>query len=170
MVSVQKFLYTMMASCKQFFEQKTVRGYLSSNDPVVHFGLGKTANVDSIVVKWLDGKVNVLKNITANQVLKASHKEAVNGINENSHYQPAFAETTSQILSTPFIHAENKYDEYVDQVLLPHEFSRDGPFIAKGDVNGDGNEDFYVGGAKDQAGCLYLQQNEKFLKKVCTCI
>jgi hypothetical protein len=150
---------------QQFFEQKTVRGYLSSNDPVVHFGLGKTPKVDSIVVSWLDGKENVLRNVTANKEIKVNYKEAVKGIDRNPHYEPAFAEATNQLLSTPFVHTENKYDEYKDQVLLPHEFSRDGPFIASGDVNGDGTEDFYVGGAKDQAGCLYIQQNGKFTKK-----
>jgi enediyne biosynthesis protein E4 len=68
-------------------------------------------------------------------------------------------------LSSPFLHKENKVDEYADQVLLPHEFSRSGPFVTTGDVNGDGQEDFYIGGAKDQTGSLYLQQNGKFVPK-----
>ena len=61
---------------QQYFEQKTVRGYLSSNDPVVHFGLGQTQKVDSIVIQWLDGKENVLRNAAANQVLKVNYKES----------------------------------------------------------------------------------------------
>jgi enediyne biosynthesis protein E4 len=150
---------------QQFFQQKTVRGYLSSNDPVVHFGLGKKDKIDSAVIVWPDGRSNTMKNVAINQMTKVNYKEAVQGRDHSFHYSPLFAEATGQMLSTPFVHKENKYDEYVDQVLLPHEFARSGPFIATGDVDGDGAEDFYVGGAKDQAGSLYVQQNGKFVLK-----
>jgi enediyne biosynthesis protein E4 len=150
---------------QQFFQQKLVRGYLSTNEPSVHFGLGKTAKADSIVVLWPDGKSNTIKNVTANQVLKVNYKEAVAGINHNAVYDPLFAETTDQLLTVPFLHKENKYDEYVDQVLLPHEFSRSGPFVTTADINGDGLDDFYVGGAKDQSGVLYVQENGKFVAR-----
>ncbi|MBV9987626.1 MAG: VCBS repeat-containing protein [Chitinophagaceae bacterium] len=148
---------------QQFFQQKLVRGYLSSNEPVVHFGLGKQAKVDSAVIVWPAGRSNTLKNLAANAVVPVHYKDAVTGINHNPVYAPLFANATDQLLSTPFVHRENKYNEYSDQVLLPHEFSRSGPFIATGDVNGDGTEDFYVGGAKDQAGQLYLQKGGKFI-------
>lgn len=150
---------------QQFFQQKLVRGYLSSNEPFVHFGLGQTQKIDSAVIVWPDGRSNTLANVTANQVVKADYKEAKEGISHMPLYNPFFAETTSELFSVPFVHKEDTYNEYTDQVLLPHEFTRDGPFIATGDVNGDGQEDFYTGGAKDQAGCLYLQQNGKFVKK-----
>ncbi len=150
---------------QQSFQQKTVRGYLSSNEAVVHFGLGKVADVDSIIIIWPDGKENKLTGITANQVVKANYKDAVVNNISRIVYNSSFADATNQLLSQPFLHKENVYDEYTDQVLLPHEFSRSGPFIATGDVNGDGEEDFYVGGAKDQAGVLYVQKNEKFTKE-----
>lgn len=150
---------------QQFFQQKLVRGYLSTNEPAVHFGLGKTTAVDSVVVIWPDGKSNTIQKPGINQVIKAEYKVAVSGINHMAAYAPLFAETSNQLLSTPFEHKENKYDEYVDQVLLPHEFSRSGPFVATGDINGDGQEDFYVGGAKDQSGSLYIQQQGKFIAK-----
>lgn len=150
---------------QQFFQQKTVRGYLSSNDPLIHFGMGKTKQIDSVVVVWQDGKSNTIKNVPVNQLAKIKYQEAVEGKSYNPIYAPLFTEVTGTALSTSFFHVENKYDEYVDQVLLPHEFARSGPFIATGDVNKDGTEDFYVGGAKDQAGVLYLQQNNRFIKK-----
>lgn len=150
---------------QQFFQQKLVRGYLSTNEPSVHFGLGKTAKADSIVVIWPDGKSNTIKNATANQVLKVNYKEAVTGIHHNAVYNPLFAEATEQLLAVPFLHKENKYDEYVDQVLLPHEFSRSGPFVTTADINGDGLDDFYVGGAKDQPGALYIQEKGKFVPR-----
>ena len=144
---------------QQYFEQKTVRGYLSSNDPVVHFGLAKTAKVDSVIIQWLDGKENILRNVASNQVVKVNYKESTPAISIGSKYNPLFSETNT-VLAQPFKHSENKYDEYKDQVLLPHMFSKSGPFIATGDVNGDGIEDFYIGGASGQAGKLYLQTAE----------
>lgn len=149
---------------QQYFEQKTVRGYLSSNDPRVNFGLGKVAGIDSIVVQWLDGKENVLTNVKANQVLTVSYKSAVAARDRNPKYDPLFAETDAQLFPA-FLHKENKYDEYKDQVLLPHMFTRSGPFIGTGDVNKDGQEDFYVGGAAGQAGVLYLQSGDKLVKQ-----
>ncbi|MEO5681260.1 MAG: VCBS repeat-containing protein [Chitinophagaceae bacterium] len=149
---------------QQYFEQKTVRGYLSSNDPRVHFGLGKIPLIDSVVITWLDHKETVLKNIQPNQEIKVLYQSAVPAINRDPQYNPVFAETTN-ILSQPFVHKENNYDEYKDQVLLPHMLGRAGPFIAAGDVNKDGAEDFYVGGAAGQPGALYLQDGDLLVKK-----
>lgn len=150
---------------QQFFQQKTVRGYLSSNDPVVHFGVGQVAKIDSAVIVWPDGKSNTLTSLAANQVVKVNYQQAVKTGMNRYVYDPLFVEATNQLLAAPFLHKENKYDEYVDQVLLPHEFSRSGPFIATGDVNGDGTDDFFIGGAKDQPGSLYVQVNGKFIQQ-----
>ncbi len=151
---------------QQFFQQKTVRGYLSSNEPIVHFGLGKTEKIDSIVIVWPDTKENVLRDIPVNQVVNVNYREAVQQtINRRPVFLPLFTESTYQLLSQPFLHKENEYDEYIDQVLLPHEFSKNGPFISTGDVNGDAEEDFYIGGAKNQSGSLYLQLHGKFIRK-----
>ncbi|MEO6547326.1 MAG: VCBS repeat-containing protein [Ferruginibacter sp.] len=149
---------------QQYFEQKTVRGYLSSNDPRVHFGVGKTPKIDSIVIAWLDGKENLLRNVSVNQELKVNYKEAVPAIDRSIRYDSFFVEADN-ILSQPFIHHENNYDEYKDQVLLPHMFTKTGPFIATGDVNKDETEDFYVGGAAGQSGALYFQMAGKLVKQ-----
>jgi len=166
-IGAKIFLY-YGGKLQQYFQQKTVRGYLSTNEPIVHFGLGKQARIDSAVIIWPDGKTNTLQAVTANQVIKVNYAQAGPGGSRNTIYHPLLAAATDQLLSVPFVHKENNYNEYADQVLLPHAFSRDGPFIATGDVNKDGTEDFYIGGAKDQAGCLYIQQNGKFVKKTMT--
>jgi hypothetical protein len=148
----------------QYFENKTVRGYLSSNDPIVHFGLGNTKAIDSIHVRWNDGLVNVLKNITANQQLEVRYDEAKRSTEVKSAIQNVFQES-NRSLSPAFVHHENEFNEYKDQTLLPHMFSRSGPFISSGDVNNDGSPDFYVGGAAGQAGSLYIQSGGNFIKK-----
>ncbi len=148
----------------QFFENKTVRGYLSSNDPIVHFGLGNVSQVDSIHVRWSDGKENEIGLTKANQLLKVSYESAKNIKSPTVGSGKFLEESTHNLFSTPFVHHENSYYEYHDQILLPHMFSKSGPFISSGDVSGDGTEDFYIGGAAGQAGSLYVQRNGVFGK------
>jgi enediyne biosynthesis protein E4 len=83
----------------------------------------------------------------------------------NFRISPLFEESTSHVLAGLFNHRENEVNEYKEQVLLPHMFSRNGPFISTGDVDGDGSEDFFVGGAAEQAGSLYVQKNGRLVKK-----
>lgn len=149
----------------QYFENKTVRGYLSSNEPIVHFGLGKVQKIDSIKIKWNDGKENLINNVDGNQLLQVDYASATRKSINKQTPTNTFKESTRELLAGPFVHRENEFNEYKDQVLLPHMFSRSGPFISTGDVNRDGEEDFYVGGAAGQAGNLYLQKNGKFMKK-----
>jgi enediyne biosynthesis protein E4 len=149
----------------QYFENKIVRGYLSSNDPIVHFGLGKDDKIDSLVIRWNDGKENVIKNIPANQLVTVKYLDAHVAPVQRSRFLPLFEEATTQVLASPFTHRENEVNEYKEQVLLPHMFSRNGPFISTGDVDGDGVEDFFVGGAAGQSGSLFVQKNGRLAKK-----
>lgn len=151
---------------QQFFQQKTVRGYLSSNESTVHFGVGKIGRVDSILVVWPDGKENVLKNATINQVVKISYKNAAQSPLQKPIYHPFFEETTSHFLSQPFLHKENIFDVYKDQVLLPHDLTRNGPFIATGDVNGDGQEDVYIGGRRGKLVAFIFKRWEGWKRKI----
>ncbi len=149
-----------------YFEMKTVRGYLSSVEPIAHFGLGGSAEVDSIEVRWNDGKQNLLGKTKANQVLEISYTNAQpNRSSANTREKHLFEEATERLIPDAFVHKENKFNEFKEQVLLPHEFAKNGPFVAVGDVNGDGSEDFYVGGASGQPGKLYLRKNGIFEAK-----
>jgi enediyne biosynthesis protein E4 len=149
----------------QYFENKTVRGYLSSNEPIVHFGLGNILKVDSIKVVWNDGRENLVKESNVNQMLSVKYGESSPPKKANTPVKKIFQEAPSGLLSNDFIHRENEFYEFKDQILLPHMFSRSGPFISKGDVNGDGLDDFYIGGAANQPGCLFVQEGEKLVKK-----
>ena len=151
---------------QQFHQLKSARGYQSASQNLVHFGLGNNSKIDEVRVDWPDETVTFVSNVKADQKLVVSHKDGSKIIEEKEIITPLFVEATDQI-QPAFQHQENNYDDYQKQILLPHEFSRLGPFISVGDINGDQLEDFFVGGASGQAGTVYLQnQAGQFSKKV----
>lgn len=138
------------------------RGFESSVAPELLFGLGKRNVVDSLIVIWTNGRMEVRTHVRANQTLTLKQADArLNG----SAYrytapatQPLFAEVTGAD-SIPYRHRENtNYYDFVRESLMPFEVSTEGPRLAVGDVNGDGLDDIYAGGAKWQAGTLLIQQ------------
>ncbi len=138
-------------------EQMPMRGFESSVDYRLNFGLGKTKRIDSLLVQWPDGKEQVLKNILPNQHITLKQQEAnLPASAKQGIDQPLFSQTTNKY-GIDFIHQENAFSDFDRDKLIFHMLSRQGPALAKADVNGDGREDFYIGGAKDQAGALFLQ-------------
>ena len=142
-------------STTQTFELKQTRGYLSSLPAAAHFGLGQTATVDEVRVDWPDGKATILREVPAGPVT-VRYADALPAPLATVT-EPLLKEVSAEVLTPPFVHRENEFDDFKQQILLPHRQSRNGPFTATGDVNGDGRTDFYVGGAHRQAGSLYLQ-------------
>lgn len=149
---------------QQHQELQAVRGYQSSSEYVLHFGLGKVENVDKIRIVWQDGKGQILENVAANQALKVKYLDAEKGnfVAAKEEVSPLFEEVSADF-NDLFEHSENDYDDFENELLLPHKQSQNGPKIAVGDVNSDGLEDFYIGGAAGQSGALYLQEaDERF--------
>ena len=146
------------AQGQQYQRLRTVRGYLSSVEPVVHFGLGDLGKVASLRVQWPDGKQSEVATPTPNQVLTVDYADATVAPAAPAATAPLFRDATKEHFAQPFVQRENDFDDYSSQVLLPHGHSKSGPAVAVGDVNGDGREDFYVGGAKKISGALYLQE------------
>ena len=152
---------------EQIYEAKRTKGYLSSTENVAHFGLGSTTTVDKISVQWLSGKVEYRTNVNANSILLFDEADALETslavfekhVNSEDY---AFAKANPQGLQ--FTHKEDAYNDYTLEMLLPYKQSTLGPSFAKGDVNGDGLEDIYVGGASGQAGELFLQTPTGFKK------
>ena len=146
---------------KQYFTP--YRGYLSSVQYGLHFGLGPVSRIDSVLVTWPDGKQQLLRGVETNQVVKLEYSDAgqAAGLKEE---QPSFfsrADTTAQL----FTHREDEFVDFKIQPLLPHMHSRNGPGLAVADINGDGLEDCFIGGAAGQAGAFLIQQaNGGFLK------
>jgi hypothetical protein len=144
----------------QTAELTLTRGYESSVEPVLYFGLGHHSRIDSLKVIWANGKEQTLRDIAANQRLILHHEEA--GIVRSSRGagHPIFTEITGQA-GPDFVHIENSHDDLRNQVLLPHMLSRLGPGIATGDVDGDGLTDCFIGNAAGSRGTLFIQEADR---------
>jgi len=140
---------------KQYYELKTTKGYLSCSESIIHFGLGDINVIDKVSVIWPDDKISTLTNVQANQVLNIKYSKA-----KASKPTKKESNTILKVLNvaSTYKHSEKTFNDYKTQILLPHKFSQLGPFMSSGDINGDGMEDVFVGGASGQAGMFYLQQ------------
>ena len=149
---------------RQLLEQMPTRGFQSSVDPRLHFGLGADSLVDSVTVVWPDRRFQVLRQVKADQFLTLSQSNAsgryvfdstARGIPRNP-----LLEDVTHASGIDYRHVENPFVDYEREPLMPHLVSREGPALAVADVNGDGLDDLFIGGAKWQRGRLYLQQRD----------
>lgn len=137
-------------------ETTNVRGIYSTSEPDVHFGIGSTEVVDSIVVTWPNSKLSSLYNPKINQTIKLSNEDAIQKVLVKNENRPIFSDYTADS-NIKFTHIENEFDDYNHQVLLPHKMSQFGPALAVGDVNNDGLEDAFFGGAVGHTSQLFKQ-------------
>lgn len=149
----------------QWLEQNPVRGYLSSVDGRLFTGIGNKMAIDSIKVFWPTNKIQLLKNIKANQFLSVYEKDA--GILSTAIEQDAFAyfKDVEDGYGIQFKHEDIFFYDYKYQRLLPQKYSQLGPFISTGDFNKDGLTDMFVGGASGQSGIICLQQQNGYFKR-----
>ncbi len=141
-------------------ESKRVRGYLSSVDKTIHFGLGESKLIDTLKITWQSGKQQELHHIKSNSTLTLYEKEA-QVENSVSSEEKWFNEVNSIINYT---HKENDYNDFEKEILLPYKQSTLGPIISKGDVNGDLRDDVFIGGASGQASTLFIQTDKGYKK------
>ncbi len=153
---------------KLFLENSPYRGYLSSVDANAHFGLGKTTVVDSVIIRWPNGKMQRLLNVSSDQRLKVNSKDAREFY---SFSTDVFAKGTlfTEVTNAVNIHYEQQEKDFVDfniQKLIPHKFSEYGPALAVGDVDGNGLDDMVTGGSFSFSGQVFLQQQDgRFIQK-----
>jgi hypothetical protein len=140
-----------------FQELMPSRGFQSSVDYVLAFGLGPLERVDSLTVEWPDGRVSVQRDVAAGQRIVVRHSDAAAGVPKQPvPVAPLFSDVTGEV-AFDFQHRENAFVDFDRERLIPKLLSTEGPFMAVADVNGDGLSDAFVGGAKDQAGRLLMQ-------------
>lgn len=142
-------------------EQFPVRGFQSSVDHTLHFGLGSRSGVDSLLVVWPEGSYQILREPGLNQTLVLRISDAEPGFDysrlRTERSDTPLREITDR-LQIDYLHQENNFDDFYREPLIPYKQSRRGPATAVADVNGDGLDDFYAGGSRGRAGVLYLQQ------------
>ncbi|MEE9462184.1 MAG: VCBS repeat-containing protein, partial [Bacteroidales bacterium] len=144
----------------QFYEHFPVRGFQSMLDNKFHFGLGGNLAVDSLSIQWPDGKIQILYDIPANQTLVLSHQDASDQEYQDIAEGPddLLFKEVSENLNIEYEHREREFVDFNIQPLIPHMYSREGPGITAGDVNGDGLDDFFIGGSTGFAGEVFIQQ------------
>lgn len=137
-------------------EMLMTRGFQSSSEPYVHFGMGDQTSAKKVEVVWPDGSMQVLENVECNQIIKLRYEDANLQYTKNE-----MSKLVSSVMPDRFdldyAHKENYQFDYEAQVLLPHKLSEYGPHIEVQDLNMDGKEDLFLPGAHGQSSKVFIQ-------------
>lgn len=149
----------------QFHEHRNTRGYISSMEDIIHFGLGDQQYIDSVKIIWPNGRVCQQTNVKSDTLLVLQYSHSVEKPDSIKRQSTLLTKVT-QSRGIDYLHQETDFVDFDINRLIPHKHSQYGPSVATGDVNGDQRDDFFVGGSKDFPGHFFLQQrNGKFRKK-----
>jgi len=151
-----------------YVEQMPMRGFQSTVDHRPNIGLGNIAQLDRVTVTWPDGSVTVLDSVKADQMLSLRQTDGV-FLPAKSNIKRAPERSVVKDISDKslidFIHQENDFVDFNRDHLIYHMLSTEGPRMSKGDVNNDGLDDLFIGGAKDQPGALFIQSANGMFKR-----
>jgi hypothetical protein len=152
---------TLRAAGAQFVQELApARGFQSSVDYVLTFGLGPCTVVDTLTVEWPDGRESTVTRVPADQRLTVRQREAPSRTRPPAapNVRPTLVTDVTDVIGLPWTHRENPFADFDRERLMPRMVSTEGPPVAVADVNGDNLDDLYLGGAKDQTGALFVQQ------------
>jgi enediyne biosynthesis protein E4 len=145
---------------------ESARGYASSSENIVHFGLGKTTKVDSVLIKWTTGEIVTVNNLEINKTTIIKYGAAKNTPPQYPTVFQAFEAVKTTDLGLNFTHLEEDFIDFNFQKTLPHKLSNYGPSLSVGDINGDGLEDFYISGSVKFGGTWFIQSKDsRFAQK-----
>ena len=149
----------MYSDKKQVKELYTTKGFQSSVEPMLHFGLKDVKQLDTLIVDWPNGDRSILTDIAVNQKLVLSQEELIVNPSEHeySKTKDVYLMDRTEEINLPFIHTENRFVEFNREALLPHMLSQEGPAMVIEDFNGDGLDDIFVGNSKRELAHIYFQ-------------
>ena len=136
------------------------RGFMSADEPLLHFGTGSVTRLQKMIVSWPSGIEQVYEDIPVNRMYTITENEQTTDVPAAVKEEPLF-ERVSDVGLTRHSHRELFYDDYATQPLLPAKLSQLGPGVAWGDANGDGTDDVFIGGAAGESGVLYIAESGK---------
>lgn len=143
---------------RQFFEVYNTRGFQSTTDPLVHAGIGSDTMIDTIRIGWPDGKESLLLHVNADTTIVVDHASANIPMPKTVRRNKIFEDITLAS-GISYQHEANSFTDFKYQYLLPHQLSKQGPALAKADVNGDGTEDLFIGSTTGNSW-LYIQNTQ----------
>ena len=143
-----------------YHEAHFTRGYQSSVEPLLTIGIGKATIIKKIKVLWPDDKVSIFADVAPNQILEVVQEKASDHTAANFTINKPLLKDVTAASGMDFRHVENSYVDFKSERLLLYQLSRLGGKLAVADVNGDGNDDVFFGGAAGQPGQLYFGQND----------
>lgn len=152
-----------------YLELMPMRGFKSTVDSRPNLGLGSLTVVDSLIVQWPDDRVTLLTKVPTDQILTLYQKDALSislNLVDSVNTKNTWFEDISSKNRIDFTHRENDFDDFQREPLIYNMMSTEGPHVCKGDVNGDGLEDIFVGGAKGQSGALLVQQKSGIFESI----
>src|SRR6266566_4893547 len=150
---------TLRGGGREFMQElEPTRGFQSSVDYTLTFGVGRIDTLESVSVDWPDRRTSSMSHVGTNQRLTIRERDT----HPTTHVgttagRPLFTDVTNQV-GLDFVHHENDFVDFDRERLIPKTLSAEGPFVTVGDVNGDGLDDFFIGGAKSQPSALYVQR------------